>query len=86
MTPSTMTWRPSSSTSTCWAWRPHCGEEACAAPGNEGMCEAGPELALGSGLLGWLVSSLLIRPGAFRPLAATLGEGPRILQHEAGPR
>lgn len=28
MTLSTTTWRLSSSTGTCWAWRPHCGEEA----------------------------------------------------------
>ena len=28
MTLSTTTWRLSSSTGTCWAWRLHCGEEA----------------------------------------------------------
>lgn len=67
MTLWTMTWRPSLSTGTCWAWRPHCGEEACVAPGSvagEGRSWGGE-----AGL------RLHIRPGLFLPVTPAPGEG-----------
>lgn len=73
MTLSITTWRPSSSTGTCWAWSPRCGEGARAAPGNvPGEAQSWDS---GSGLLCVAGLSLRIRPGTGLPLVATPGEG-----------
>ena len=94
MTLSTMTWRLSSSTGTCWVWRPHCGEEACAGAASPTQQSLGSPrgyarrgLEPGFGLRAppqWLVSSLVIRLCTFVPMAATPGRAPGSLQHEAG--